>query len=182
MSLPTASSADSKTVRKGARHGMRASHGEAPPVFDLKTFFPYLVRVYYRAVSSAVSNVYTSRHGLTVSQWRTMAVLGPNRALSASEIVEQSSMDKVNVSRAVTGLRKAGLLKRDIDGDDRRRAALRLTEAGLDIYEDLTPRMYEIEASLLEGLTEDERATLIELMGKVRRNAELIEQMTVPRG
>lgn len=147
--------------------------------FDLASFFPYLVRLYYRAVSSAVSDVYTRRHGLTVSQWRTMAVLGPYRALSAGEIVEQSSMDKVNVSRAITGLRKAGLLKRDIDGDDRRRVSLRLTEAGLKVYEDLTPRMYEIEASLLEGLSDDERATLLRLMDKVRGNAERIEQTSV---
>ena len=141
------------------------------PAFDLETFFPYLVRVFYRAVSGAVSDVYTVRHGLSVSQWRTMAVLGPHRALSAGEIVAQSSMDKVNVSRAISSLREAGLLKRDIDGDDRRRAVLRLTDAGLAVYADLVPRMYEVEAAVLEDLSADERATLIALMEKVRKNA-----------
>ena len=98
-----------------------------PAEFNLRSFFPYLVRVFYRAVSSSVSEVYASRYGLSVSEWRTMAVLGPQRAMSATEIVEQSSMDKVNVSRAIKGLRRAGYLRRDINGDDRRRAVVRLT-------------------------------------------------------
>lgn len=161
-----------------------ADHSPMPPpddaalraafAFDLSTFFPYLVRIYYRAVSGAVSDLYTTRHGLSVWQWRTMAVLGIHRGLSASEIVEQSSMDKVNVSRAVKSLRQSGLLKRDIDGEDRRRAVLRLTDAGSAIFTDLVPRMLKVEAALLDGLTEDERRTLTHVMAKVRRNAEAI--------
>lgn len=140
--------------------------------FTLETFFPYLVRVYYRAVSDAVSNVYTTRYGLSPSQWRTMVVLGPRQLLSASEIVERSSMDKVNVSRAVKTLSEAGLLQRDIDENDRRRTVLRLTEKGKDILEDLTPKMRTLEEKILEGLTEEDRLKLLELMAKVRFNAD----------
>ncbi len=143
--------------------------------FDLPRFFPYLVRVYYRAVSESVSAVYASLYNLTVSEWRTMAVLGPYCALSASEIVERSSMDKVNVSRAIKGLRNAGFLKRDIDGDDRRRAVLRLTESGIDVFHSLTPKVSEVEQQLLEGLSEKERQTLIYLMEKVQQNAERLK-------
>ena len=77
--------------------------------FDLHRFFPYLVRIYYRAVSEAVSSVYTEQFGLSVSEWRTMAVLGPYNSLSATQIVAQSSMDKVVVSRAIKGLQAHGL-------------------------------------------------------------------------
>ncbi|MCP4073441.1 MAG: winged helix-turn-helix transcriptional regulator, partial [Hyphomicrobiales bacterium] len=114
---------------------------EKPDDFDLKNFFPYLVRVYYRAVSEAVSSVYTEKFGLSVSEWRTMAVLGPHNSISASEIVEQSSMDKVAVSRAIKGLQAKGFLKRDIDGDDRRRAALRLTLEGRNTFANLVPKV-----------------------------------------
>jgi len=140
--------------------------------FNLSSFFPYLVRVYYRAVSEAVSSVYSSLYKLSVSEWRTMAVLGPNRALSASEIVERSSMDKVNVSRAIKGLRNAGYLKRDIDGDDRRRAVLRLTESGADVFHALIPKVAEVEQQLLKGLSPQERETLTQLMEKVQNNAD----------
>jgi len=103
-----------------------------------------------------------------------MAVLGPYRALSASEIVERSSMDKVNVSRAIKGLRNAGYLKRDIDGDDRRRAVLRLTKSGIEVFKALTPKVREVEQQLLKGLSPQERDTLIRLMAKVHDNAKTL--------
>ncbi len=104
-----------------------------------------------------------------------MAVLGPQRAMSATEIVEQSSMDKVNVSRAVKGLRRAGYLRRDINGDDRRRAVLRLTDEGVKVYRALVPLVLELEADLLKGLSPEEQETLVRLMEKVRENAERLD-------
>jgi DNA-binding MarR family transcriptional regulator len=154
------------------RNGADGRSGVLPDTtFELRSFFPYRVRIFYRAVSSSVTQIYSSLFGLSVSEWRTMAVLGPYRALSASEIVEQSSMDKVNVSRAITGLRKAGMLKRDVDGDDRRRSVLRLTERGREVYNILVPKVLDLEERLLEGVTQEERKTLVTLMEKVRLNA-----------
>ena len=143
----------------------------SPEEFNLHKFFPYLVRVYYRAVSSSVSNLYGTQFGLTVSEWRTMAVLGPHDTLSASEIVDRSSMDKVNVSRAIKKLQKTGYLKRDIDGDDKRKAVLRLTKEGRKIYLALIPMVQELEDDLLNGLTKEEIVQLKSLMEKVRHNA-----------
>jgi DNA-binding MarR family transcriptional regulator len=148
-----------------------AKDGLPDATFDLRSFFPYRVRILYRAVSSSVTHIYSSLFGLSVSEWRTMAVLGPHRAMSASEIVEQSSMDKVNVSRAIAGLRKSGMVKRDVDGDDRRRSVLRLTERGCEVYGILVPKVLDLEERLLNGLTTDERKTLLTLMEKVRLNA-----------
>lgn len=153
-------------AKRQARGGRR--HAD----FDLRSFFPYLVRIYYRAVSGSVAAVYSTQYGLSVSEWRTMVVLGPDRAMSAGEIVEQSSMDKVNVSRAISGLRRRGFLKRDIDGSDRRRAVLRLTAEGTDAFDALVPQVLKLESDLLRGLTAEERATLLRLMEKVRKNAE----------
>ncbi len=142
--------------------------------FELIEFFPYLVRVYYRSVSEAVSRIYSERYGLTTSEWRTMAVLGPITTLSASEIVERSSMDKVNVSRAIKGLQQAGFLRRDIDGQDKRRAVLRLTEKGSEAFAVLSPLVKQVEEDLLVGLSKQERTTLLSLMERVRSNAKTL--------
>jgi len=142
--------------------------------FDLPSFFPYLVRVYYRSVSESVAQIYTSRFNLTVSEWRVIAVLGPDRILSASEIVVRSSVTKVNVSRATKGLQKRGLLKRDINGEDKRRAALRLTDEGKKIHATLVPLVTALEEELLLGLSDQEIKTLLSLMQKVRCNAERV--------
>ncbi|WP_208985649.1 MarR family transcriptional regulator [Pseudovibrio sp. Ad26] len=147
--------------------------------FQLGSFFPYKVRVFGTAVSTAVSSVYRERYGLSVSEWRTMAILGRNQALSASEIVERSSMDKVNVSRAVQALRKKEFLRRDIDGEDRRKSVLRLTEKGLAVFNDVIPLVRDVEAALTENLSAEEQAVLLTLMEKVQKNAEgLIGEMS----
>ncbi|SNZ20489.1 MarR family winged helix-turn-helix transcriptional regulator [Cohaesibacter gelatinilyticus] len=143
--------------------------------FDLKSFFPYLVRVYYQSVSGSVGDVYSSLYDLGVSEWRVMAVLAPPQSMSALDIIERSSMNKVNVSRAVARLRKRGFLKQDIDGDDRRRSVLRLTEEGRKVFYDLIPRVKEVERQLLAGLSEEEVRTLISLMARVRENASSLE-------
>jgi DNA-binding MarR family transcriptional regulator len=139
--------------------------------FQLETFFPYLVRIYYRAVSESVMEIYERDYGLSVSEWRAMAVLGNEQPLSASEIVQRSSIDKVRVSRAISGLTKAGYLERRVDEDDRRKVALQLTRAGQNVFEELVGKVQNLECQLLDGFSEDEKETLKSLMARVRKNA-----------
>ena len=151
------------------------SHNEhSDSLFTLDEFFPYQVRMFYLQVSQAVSDIYSSRYGLTVSEWRTMAVLGNHQPLSASDVVQRSSIDKVQVSRAIQGLLKRGLLQRRVDVDDRRRVNLHLTNKGQQVFADLVPRVRALEEQLLNCLSESERHTLKVLMTKVRGQAEQI--------
>lgn len=147
-----------------------------PPDFRLATFFPYRVRTFYRDVSLSVQAVYAPAHGLTPAEWRTMAVLAEHEPMSATQIVARSSMDKVNVSRAVAGLEKAGLLARHVDPADRRRALLRLTPRGRAVLADLVPRVLAVERQLLDGLTDTECDTLVRLMQRVRDNAAALRE------
>lgn len=140
--------------------------------FDLQNFFPYMVRVFYRSVSESIAHIYTSKFDLSVSEWRVLVTLGTHNVFSASEIVGRSSVSKVNVSRATKNLQKRGLLKRDINGADKRCSALRLTDEGKDIYNALVPLVTELEEEMLDGLTQEELDTLLTLMSKVRKNAE----------
>jgi DNA-binding MarR family transcriptional regulator len=48
---------------------------------------------------------------------------------------------------------------------------LRLTERGREVYGILVPKVLDLEERLLNGLTTDERKTLLTLMEKVRLNA-----------
>lgn len=147
---------------------------QSDSIFALEAFFPYQVRLFYLQVSQAVSDIYSSRYGLTVSEWRTMAVLGNHQPLSASDVVQRSSIDKVQVSRAIQGLLKRELLERQVDSVDRRKVNLQLTAAGQQVFADLVPRILDLEQQLLAGLSEDERRTLKALMAKVQRQAEAI--------
>lgn len=139
--------------------------------FDFTSLFSYSVRVFYQSVSSSVAKFYETEYNLTASEWRTMIILGPHNCMAAKEIVTASSMDKVTVSRAVVSMQKKALLKRDIDGDDKRKSALRLTKAGRDVYFSLLPKVLKLQNRLVDGLSEDELQTFLATMDKISANA-----------
>jgi DNA-binding MarR family transcriptional regulator len=139
--------------------------------FELRNFFPYLVRMYYKAVSHRVRDIYQSLYGLSVDEWRTMANLYDYEPMTAKEIVNRSSINKVNVSRAIASLQNRNLIERHEDPTDRRRVLVCLTAQGKRILNDLIPLVKEAEQDMLSALTPDEQDTLIRLMDKVKKQA-----------
>lgn len=136
--------------------------------FSLATYFPYRARVFYAHVTSAVSEVYSERYGMIPSEWRVMAILGPQQKMTANEIVERSSMDKVSVSRAVGRLKKRKWLNSSANKKDARSRYLNLSKPGQEAYFDLVPRVLEVERRLLAPLSSEEVRELDRLMEKVR--------------
>lgn len=146
------------------------------PAFTLKDYFPYQVRLFYRDVTAAVKEVYASRYGLSIHEWRTMAVLSDYEPLSAKEIVMRSGVDKVNISRAITCLQSRQFLERHVDPTDRRRALLRLTPQGKKIMRALLPLILDVEQQMLSALSPEEQAQLRHLMAKMTQSANQVHQ------
>ena len=143
--------------------------------FDLERLLPYRLSVLSNRVSNAISSEYQRRFGLAITEWRVMAVLGRYPGLSAREVTERTAMDKVAVSRAVARLLERELVQRETHGDDRRRSVLTLTDAGHSVYAEVAPMVLACERNLLSPLSEDERATLDRLIGKL--SAEGMDEM-----
>jgi len=133
----------------------------------LEDFFPFQTRMFYRQVSSAVTHVYESRHGMKPYEWRTMVILGPDGEFTANEIVTRSSMDKVSVSRAITSLRRRKWILTKANKDDGRSRLIRLSAAGMIAYNELVPLMLEVEKKLLAVYSEEEVNELRRLMAKL---------------
>src|ERR1700754_2440284 len=76
----------------------------APDRLDLDHFIPYKLSVLSNRVSDAIARHYSDRFGLSIPEWRVMAVLGQTPGLSGSEVAVRTAMDKVQVSRAVASL------------------------------------------------------------------------------
>jgi len=125
-------------------------------VLELDRFLPYRLSVLSNRISQDIAGLYGAKFGLTVTEWRILAVLGRYPDLSATEVAERTAMDKVAVSRAVSSLLEDGRLKRRIHGDDRRRSVLELSAKGYKIYDVVAPLAMAYESRLLEGLREDE--------------------------
>jgi DNA-binding MarR family transcriptional regulator len=111
-------------------------------------------------VSSAIAGAYERRFGLTIPEWRVIAVLAAAANLSAAEVAQRTAMDKVAVSRAVTSLLRARRIERRVSRDDRRRSVLRLSAAGRRVYAEVVPFALAYERALLRPLRAQERVRL----------------------
>jgi len=158
----------------------------ASPLIELESFLPYRLSVLANVTSNAIAAAYEERFGLTIPEWRVIAVLSRYPGLSAREVADKSRMDAVAVSRAVNRLLRAGRLRRAVAADDRRRSVLQVSAAGAAVYRDVAPLALEFERSLLESLPSSDRAALDRLLGLLTRRAEslslqLREDREVPR-
>jgi DNA-binding MarR family transcriptional regulator len=126
----------------------------------LERFLPYRLSVLTNRVSSAIAASYSRRFGLSIPEWRVMAVLADSPGLAASEVAGRTAMDKVAVSRAVATLLRAGRLTRRMARGDRRRSVLALTAAGAAVYAEVAPIALQHERELLRALAPADRAAL----------------------
>ena len=130
------------------------------PVLLLENFLPYRLSVLTNLVSAAIAGAYRERFGLSIPQWRVLAVLANSPDLSAAEVAQRTAMDKVAVSRAVGALLKSARLERRIARADRRRSVLRLTAAGRHVHAGVAPFALAYERALLEPLSRAQRVAL----------------------
>ena len=136
-------------------------------VLELEHFLPYRLSVLSNRISQEIAGLYAERFALNVTEWRLLAVLGRYPDLSATELAERTAMDKVAVSRAVATLVAEGRLTRKVDGDDRRRARLRLSAKGYRIYDEVAPLALAYEQRLLAALSGEDRAILDALLSRL---------------
>ncbi len=138
------------------------------PALDLERFLPYRLSVLSNTISQAIAAEYEARFGLSVTQWRAMAILGRHDDLAARDVAARSAMDKVAVSRALAGLVEKGYVRRTMAREDKRESRLRLTAAGRRVHDGIVPLALEHERRLLERLTPEERHWLARILDALR--------------
>ena len=140
----------------------------------LERFLPYRLSVLSNTVSKAIARLYADRFGITIPEWRVMAVLGRFGPSSAAEICKATAMDKVQVSRALQRLTDSSLVSRRTDKTDRRRSVVAMTTKGRGVYDDIVPLALSREEILLEGLDANEKHQLDLLLQKLATRAETL--------
>ena len=141
------------------------------PGLNLKEFLPYRLSIVTNRISASFARLYSEKFNLSIPEWRVMAVLGQQPGVSADEVCNETEMDKVPVSRAVSKLLDKGLLKRNFSGQDRRRSILHLSEAGYGMYAQIVPMALSYEAELKAALTAEEQSQLEALLDKLTRES-----------
>ena len=127
---------------------------------DLDRFLPYRLSVLTNLVSGTIADAYRRRFGLSIPEWRVLAVLARHPGLSAADVAERTRMDAVAVSRAVARLLAARRLRRATSRGDRRRSVLSVSATGMAVYREVAPLALGYERELLAALTASQREAL----------------------
>jgi len=158
-----------KTTRTSVRRAATGKTRSATPhaELDLDQFLPYRLSVLSNRISQDIASLYESRFGITITEWRVIAVLGRYPGLSANEVADRTAMDKVAVSRAVRSLADKALVLQEFSGDDRRRSALSLSVKGFRIFDEIVPLALSYQQRLMSSFDADEHAQFLALFAKL---------------
>ena len=141
--------------------------GDVTKTFEISAFFPYKTRVFYKSVSEAIAKVYVDEYEMKPYEWRALAILGTSNMLTPAQLVKQSSMDKVTVSRAIASLSKRGWLRSRSNKMDGRSRIVSTSAEGQKVFAYLVPKMRAVEHEILRCLDDHEVAELQRIMQKI---------------
>ena len=92
-------------------------------------------------------------HQLTLNEWRAMVVVASHPGSAATDIAEATGLDKMSVSRALSGLRRLDRVLLKSDAQDQRRSHVYLSKAGRKLFEEIGSQAMEREAELFTGVS-----------------------------
>lgn len=144
-------------------------------ILKLDSFIPYRISVTSNRISRLIASIYSERFGLSIPEWRVIAILGDRNQETASELVERTAMDKVAVSRAVSSLVKKKLVRRNALQHDGRFTLLRLSLAGRRVYEEIGPLALDLENDVLDNLSQEDIQTLHRILDQLGAKLDEME-------
>lgn len=111
-----------------------------------------------------------SRGELTLQQYNVLRILrgAGAQGLPTLTIVERMVERTPGITRLIDRLETKGLVARDRSAEDRRQVVCRITPEGLAELKGLDPAVNALDEDALGSLTQNEVATLIRLLNKIR--------------
>ncbi|KRB70717.1 hypothetical protein ASE07_08650 [Noviherbaspirillum sp. Root189] len=120
---------------------------------------------------------YKRDFGVTLWEWRTIALVGGQPGILFKDLAKTAGLDKSQASRVVGGLSERRLLLRSSDENDGRGLRLSLTNAGQRLYEGLIEAAAERNEAFLGALEPQERRALENTLIKLEQlGREFIER------
>ncbi len=108
--------------------------------------------------------------GLTMTQYNVLRILrgAGERGHCGRDVGERLISQVPDVPRLLDRMEEMGLISRERDPSDRRHVTARITAEGLQLLDEATPVLEQIEQQRFGHFGEDDLRVLIELLGTVR--------------
>jgi DNA-binding MarR family transcriptional regulator len=145
----------------------RQPSSRAADVLDLVDFLPHRLLITAERVSRVFSRRFNEELDLSVWEWRLLATLGRVGSASPTSVTEMTAINKVEVSRAVAGMKARKLLTQTAHKSDGRARVLRLTARGAATYRRALVLAHETEREITAGIPRADVATLHASLGRL---------------
>jgi DNA-binding MarR family transcriptional regulator len=107
---------------------------------------------------------------ITRSQWWVLIYLARHDGMIQSDLANLLELGKAALGSLVDRLEAARLVWRGADESDRRAKRVYLSPAGAQLIKEMQVHSHTMSERILEGLSEEERDNLTDLMSRVKRN------------
>jgi DNA-binding MarR family transcriptional regulator len=124
-------------------------------------------RAYARANGLLQDGFAQGGGGLRGYHYRLLAALDEWGPASQAALGRGTGIDRSDVTAALVDLEERGLVRRDVNQEDRRRNIVSITAAGTSRLEALDSVLDGIQERLLAPLSEDERRQFLALMRRI---------------
>lgn len=141
---------------------------------DLRALTSFQLRQLANMYTKGTASVYERKFGLTLNEWRLIALLHASSELSLNRLAEQAQFDRGLTSRIVQALADRGFVDRRADSRDARGVAISLTEQGRELVGRIFPEALARNEQLLSCLTKNEREVLQKALQKLTVQARIM--------
>ncbi|MBU7572749.1 MAG: MarR family transcriptional regulator [Hydrogenophaga sp.] len=108
--------------------------------------------------------------GLGPMEARCLGYFMRHDGATQSDLVQHSGRDKAQIARIVKALHERGLLHSRPDPDDGRSQRVGVTAEGQALQRKMQQHRVRFEKTMMAGLTDNERTTLLALLGRLEDN------------
>lgn len=117
--------------------------------------------------SHALSRGEHQKEGVHPGQWRILALLTRNGAVTQRELLDILQIRAASLSELLSKLESKGLITRVKDDNDKRNVIVEITKLGEMVIAENAHNQQEISSELFSLLSEEEQNQLAELLSKL---------------
>jgi DNA-binding MarR family transcriptional regulator len=108
--------------------------------------------------------------GLSSAYMPVFFALGGGGTLPQRALTEAASIEQPTMAATLARMERDGLVTKRQDPNDRRISLYSLTAKGMDLTEQVRAAGHAVNAAAMDGLSDDEQAAYLALLGKVVAN------------
>lgn len=137
--------------------------------YDFEASIGYWIALAFQRYQQRLNDA-LAPYGITYRQFQVLAWLVHEGEMSQHQLAERMTIEPPTLVGLLDRMQREGWIERECCTEDRRRKWVRLSKAAEPVWGKVVSCLREARAEATKNMTEDEVATLLQLLCKVHRN------------